>query len=225
MLSNEIEMIPIEELVEDRADIKKIIEETEDFHLDYSMPKGDRGGDGKMGGGFTSARGGGNVRGETLLPAELNFDTVTNSLSEVLSRFQNKYGSADREYAISVDEQGFVHQHIKGGKVSVPIAGGKGEMIIHNHPNGSNFSKADLISTASTQEKGIIATSSDSKTKGTYTFRKTDKFKAKEFIKAVNKAKWPTKYSYNEGADWWLRKNQKTYGYTYSAKGRSKGSN
>nr|DAX66126.1 MAG TPA: hypothetical protein [Caudoviricetes sp.] len=25
--------------------------------------------------------------------------------------------------------------------------------------------------------------------------------------------------SYDEGADWWLRRNQKTYGYTYSAKG------
>lgn len=30
-------------------------------------------------------------------------------------------------------------------------------------------------------------------------------------------AKWPTKYDYNKGADWWLKKNQRTYGYKYSS--------
>lgn len=32
----------VEELIEDRADIKEIIEKTEDFNLDYDMPKGGR---------------------------------------------------------------------------------------------------------------------------------------------------------------------------------------
>ena len=44
-----------------------------------------------------------------------------------------------------------------------------------------------------------------------------DKFKAKEFAKAVNRAQWPKNLSYDKGADWWLRKNAKTYGYKYSA--------
>ena len=77
----------------------------------------------------------------------------------------------------------------------------------------------DLISVASTQEKGIIATSSNTSKKQTFKFEKTPKFKAKEFIKAVKKAQWPTHYDYDHGADWWLRKNAKTYGYKYSASG------
>ena len=41
-------------------------------------------------------------------------------------------------------------------------------------------------------------------------------------IKGISNAKWDTeKYSYNTGADWWLKKNQKKYGYTYTSKGVS----
>lgn len=100
------------------------------------MPKGGRGGNRKMGGGFKHAdlRGPGKVSGEVLHPAELNLKTAKNSLKNVLKRFQDKYANADIEYAISIDEQGFVHQHIKGGSVAVKISGGKGETIIHNHP-------------------------------------------------------------------------------------------
>lgn len=50
-----------------------------------------------------------------------------------------------------------------------------------------------------------------------YSIVKTKNFKAKEFAKAVNKAQWPKNLSYDKGADWWLRKNAKTYGYKYSA--------
>lgn len=38
-------------------------------------------------------------------------------------------------------------------------------------------------------------------------------------LKAVKKAQWPAKYSYDKGADWWLKKNAKKYGYKYSATG------
>lgn len=131
----------VEELIEDRADIREIIEKTEDFTLDYDMPKGGRGGNRKMGGGFKHAdlRGKGKISGEVLHPAELNLKTAKNSLENVLKRFQDKYANADIEYAISIDEQGFVHQHIKGGSVAVQISGGKGETIIHNHPRRWEF--------------------------------------------------------------------------------------
>ena len=75
---------------------------------------------------------------------------------------------------------------------------------------------------ASSKEKGIIATSSNPKIKKTYHIQKNQNFKAKEFIKAVNTAKWPKKYSYSEGADWWLRRNQRTYGYKYRATSNGK---
>lgn len=58
---------------------------------------------------------------------------------------------------------------------------------------------------------GIIATSS----KETCTLSKTKRFNAKDFSKAVQNAKWPKKYDYDKGADWWLRKNAKDYGYIY----------
>lgn len=207
----------LQELVDDNPDVKKIIEEAEAFYLDWSGGRGAS--SANMGGGFSNAQDGGNAKSERLFPAELNFDTKRNSVQNVLGRFQNKYGDANREYAIAVDEDGFVKQHIKGGKHSVGISGDKGDTIIHNHPSGSNFSQADLSNFANTKIQSIVATSSNNTTKGDYQITKTNHFKPKEFIKAMNNAKWDTnKYGYNDGADWWLKKNAKKFGYKYTSK-------
>lgn len=88
----------------------------------------------------------------------------------------------------------------------------KGQVVIHNHPSGGAFSKADLLHVASTNEHGIVAVGN----KGNYILTKTKTFQSKEFIKAVNKAQWPIKYDYDKGADWWLKKNAKKFGYNYS---------
>ena len=205
----------LEELLEDNPKIKEIIEKTYEFYLPLEGGRGQ--GSGAMGGGFTSAGGRKGNNREVLLNAELNLGTSGgNSVQMVLDRFKEKYGDATREYAIAVDRDGFVHQHIKGGKTSVGIEGNAGETIIHNHPSGGNFSKADLQNVASTKAKGIVATSSNTPKKATYSFEKTDKFQSKEFLKAVDKAKWPTKYDYDKGASWWLKKNQSVYGYKYT---------
>ena len=90
-------------------------------------------------------------------------------------------------------------------------------MLLHNHPSGGNFSKADLQVIGSGGEKGIVAVGRVN----TYTLMKGARFDANGFIKAVGKAKWPVEYNYDKGADWWLRKNAKTYGYTYE-KSRTK---
>ena len=45
--------------------------------------------------------------------------------------------------------------------------------------------------------------------------KKTGRFKAKEFAKAVENAKWPISFNYDDGSHWWLKKNSKTYGYKY----------
>ena len=213
----------IEELLDrviDGKSVRELIEEKEEFTFKLNGGRGSSSGGSKGTMGFENTKGRKGNNREVLLPAELNIDQAKgNSVDSVLKRFQDKYGTANREYAISVDEQGYAHQHIKGGKHSVGITGDKGEIIIHNHPSGSNFSRADLENVASTKAKGIIATSSNGKTKGTYTFTKNQNFKAKEFMKDLSKARWDSKLGYNKGVTEWLRKNQKKYGYKFSAKG------
>jgi hypothetical protein len=206
------------DLLSDNPDVKKIIENTDMFYNEFNGGRGAS--SSSMGGGFTSAGGGGNGKDERLLNATLNLGTSKgNSVDSVLSRFKNKYGKSDREYGIAVDQNGYVHEHIKGGKSSVGVAGGKGMTVIHNHPSGGAFSKADLKVFGSTNNHGIIATSSNTSKKSTYRIEKTSHFDAKGFLKAVNKAKWPSNYSYDKGADWWLKKNASKYGYKYSASG------
>lgn len=199
--------------------VGELVKNTEEFYQFNNGGRGSKSTSGKMGGGFGSAPGPKGLS-KPLLPAELNLKQAKgNSVQKVLKRFNEKYGNADHEYAIAVDEQGYAHKHVEGGKHSVGITGDKGQTLIHNHPSGSNFSDADLLNVASTKAKSIIATSSNANTKGIYTFTKTNKFNAKDFIKAVKKAQWPEEYDYNKGADWWLRKNQKKYGYKYGAVG------
>lgn len=211
--------IDIDALVDDNEEIKEIILKSDDFIIELD---GGRGSDsGGMEGGFNhSPEGRGNGKPKTLLNAELNFGTSKgNSISLVLGRFQKKYGKSYVEYGVAVDSNGYVHEHIRGGASSVPVRGGKGLTIIHNHPSGGNFSDTDLLMAASTKNKGIIATSSNPKKKSTYRFEKTHKFKEKSFIKAVKKARWPRNMSYSKGADWWLKKNAKVYGYKYTSSG------
>lgn len=196
--------------------IKDLIEWTEEFT--FRLDGGRGSGSGAMGGGFNHA-GDGNGKGEKIpyenkYPAEFNMGGKNRSYDMTLDKFRDKYSKADIEYGVTVDEQGFVTRHVQGTSTSVAISGNKGEMVIHNHPSGGNFSDTDLITTASTKAKGIVAVGN----KKTYSFTKTDKFKSKEFIKAVKKAKWPTRYNYDQGADWWLKKNASNYGYSYNAK-------
>ena len=211
----------VEELVEDNEFVKEIIENTDEFVLENGGGRGSSSSSNsgkKMG--FGNAKGRkGNIR-EVLLNAELNLNVAEgNSVKAVLDRFKQKYGNADREYAIAVDENGYTYQHIKGGKHSVGIEGDKGQTVIHNHPNGSNFSMADLDNVATTKAKGVVAMSSAKGVNSVYTFQKNDNFKAKAFIKALHKANWDESKGYNKGADEWLKKNQKAYGYKYKHTG------
>lgn len=211
----------LDEVLKDNPEIRKIIDETEEFYLEWGGGRGSSSSNAKMGGGFGNAGETGEAPRTPLHPAELNLNNAKGtSVQHVLDKFINKYGNANKEYAVTVDENGYATQHIKGGKHSVGISGNKGETLIHNHPSGSNFSDADLKNFASTQIKSIVATSSNKDTKGTYQISKGNNFNAKGFIKALSNAKWDTnKHSYNTGADWWLKKNQKKYGYTYTSKG------
>lgn len=208
----------------DNETIREFILNKEQFEIRLDGGRGSGSSNSKMGGGFTSAdqRGRKSEKyGNTQFPARLNTETGGRykSYEKTLAKFEKMYKDANIEYGASIDEQGFAHRLIQGGSTSVPISGAKGEMLVHNHPSGGNFSKQDLISIASGQEKGIVAVGSNtSKARMRYTITKGNNFKSKDFIKAVNKAQWPKEYSYDKGADWWLRRNAKTYGYKYSAK-------
>lgn len=214
----------LDELVNDNPDVKAIIEEAEDFYFGWNGGRG-AGSSGEMGGGFGHAGGGGGATAgggsEKLYNAELNIGNAKGaSVDQVIDKFKAKYGDADHEYGAVVDKDGYVVQHMSGGKHSVSFFDTeKGGTMIHNHPSGSNFSDTDLHSFANSQLKSIVATSSSKTTKGTYQITKNKNFKAKEFDKAISKAKWPTHMDYNTGASWWLKNNAKTYGYTFKQSG------
>lgn len=152
------------------------------------------------------------------LPAYMNKLYNGNKMSQenTVEVFRKKHANSDSEHAIVYDDNGFVSTYKHGNKHSVTFGAEEvaGKHMIHNHPSGSHFSKADLDSFASTKMNGLSATT---KTK-TYTITKTNKFNASGFGKAVNKAKTVDK-DYNTAVDRFLKANAKKYGYKYTTKG------
>lgn len=184
--------------------------------FDYSGGRGAK--SGEMGGGFGHAQDGAGDEGEqkTLFPATFNRQGRFVNQDTAVKMFEQMYKNANVEYAISVDSQGFVHRHVQGAAHSVYIrAAGENHRIIHNHPSGGNFSDDDLLILAKDKKaSGIDAIGN----KRSYSVIKTKNFKAADFAKGVAKAKWPKKLSYDDGADWWLKRNASKYGYVYSAR-------
>ena len=127
-----------------------------------------------------------------------------------MEEFRERYKMADHEWAYAIDDQGFVHEYREGARHSVSVQGGKGLTILHNHPSGGAFSKADLFNVADTQNQGIVA----SGRYYDYVLQKGTHFKASAFKKGVTNATLTGK-DYNDAAHKWLTKNQKKYGYVY----------
>lgn len=117
------------------------------------------------------------------------------------------------QFYSEVDGQGYVHQYVEGNKSSVRIGSrGRNTIILHNHPNGGDFSDADLISTAMDRQSSAIVASGK---KYDYIFKKGTHFKSNSFVKAVKTATMSGK-DYDTAVNNWLKKNQKKYGYKYS---------
>lgn len=147
-------------------------------------------------------------------PARINARVgVNRSPEDTLRAFREAHVNDAYESGVAVDEFGYVTRYVHGSATSVGIYGRKGEMVYHNHPGkiGGNFSDSDLLSTAMSAEKGIVASGRE----GDYKFVKTHKFDAVGFTKAVKNARMKGK-DYNDAADRWLKANQKKYGYAYS---------
>jgi len=162
---------------------------------------------------FDHASGGGDDDSlrATRFPAEFNDGDKFQSETKALDKFRERHATSDHEYAIAVDGDGYVHQYVEGGSVSVAIRGRNNQMIIHNHPSDSAFSDSDLLSVSQNPgERGIVASGKS----GDYIFRKGRNFKGAEFTKAVKRARMSGK-DYNDAVDKWLKKNQDKYGYSY----------
>lgn len=179
--------------------------------------RGSGSGIGDWSGKFGHAEGGrGSGYDESDLPARLNVRIgSTRSPEDMLKAFRDAHVNDAYESGVAVDEHGYVTRYVHGGATSVAIYGTRGEMVYHNHPGekGGNFSDSDLISTALSGERGIVASGKE----GDYIFVKTHKFNATGFTKAVKNATLRGK-DYTDAADRWLKANQKKYGYKYSFK-------
>ena len=150
------------------------------------------------------------------LPARMNrmYDGNKQSFEKSLKNFQDAHINSKIEHAVMLDDRGFVtiYKHGNSGSVSWYASELKG-MVIHNHPSDGwgNFSKADMITTATTKATGIVATGG----KGTFILKKTAKADNEGFVKAINNAR-STDTNYDRAVDRWLKKNAKKYGYEYS---------
>ena len=198
-------------------DGKTILEHIEEFKGQPLILNGGRGAGSGAGGVFpfdSAPNGGGkdSVERKILHNAYLNVGVKGNTTLEgAISRFGDRYRNAKVEYGASVDAMGFAHKHTTDNSPdSVRISGQRGQVILHNHPGGSNFSKADMKHVSRSAEKGIVAVGK----KGDYVFLKNHNFKGKEFEKAMSRAK-PRGKNYDDAVGKWLTANQKKYGYTY----------
>ena len=161
---------------------------------------------------FGHAKGNGKDKSEQLFPAYANTRIKSKTLEGAMEEFHERFKNENKEWAYEIDNQGYVHQYVKGNATSVGITGSnKNNMILHNHPSGGAFSDSDLISTSLGNERGIVASGKY----GDYIFEKNGgHFKASEFVKAVKTAKMKGK-DYDDAVKKWLTANQKKYGYKF----------
>lgn len=198
--------------------VRDIISEAKPDDIFRLVLNGGRGsGSDNWTGKFSHASGGNgkdNTRSD--FPARVNGIVKIKNAGEALRMFRQLHVTDDYESAITVDENGYVTQYVHGNATSVGIWGRKGEMVYHNHPSfngakGGNFSDGDLLSTATSAERGIVASAKE----GDYRFEKGTHFDTAGFVKAVRNATLKGK-DYSDAADKWLRRNQRKYGYRYS---------
>lgn len=147
--------------------------------------------------------------------SRMNNKIKTKTENDAIAVFRKKHGVSDKEHLIQIDKNGFVHTYSHGGKgaVGLPNRIHKGSTLVHNHPNNSSFSPADMLALAGTKAKSIVATHNGGYrkvTKGTH-------FDAVGFTKAVATARKNGLHGKdgNAAVDNFLKRNQKKYGYKF----------
>ena len=131
-----------------------------------------------------------------------------------------------KEHLIAVDENGFTYALNHGQRDSVGYDRSEvaGKFVIHNHPNGSVFSRQDLRGLREDKITGIVASGKS----GDYVFRIGKKFDYTGFDKALSKSPVTNTVISKKGessaesfartnheSHSWLKRNAKKYGYTY----------
>lgn len=194
--------------------ISQLIEKLEQIEIPIEGGRGASGG--QTFGWANASDGGGGDATHTVpdLPARMNNAIKVKTREEAIAEFRKKHGNSDIEHSITIDKNGFVNSYQHGNKNSV-MAGRteKGDWLIHNHPNNSSFSPADMLNTAMTHRGGIVATHSG----GYRVFSKGPHFDQVGFVKAVKKAQ-KTGLKGKDGnavVDNFLKRNQKKYGYRF----------
>ena len=126
---------------------------------------------------------GGNTRAD--LPVKINSKIKVKSTDEAINAFRKQHGESKKEHLIAVTRDGFVNGYNHGGEGSVGLGRfSKGDLIVHNHPNNSSFSPNDMLSAASTNTRGVVATHS----RGYRIFTKGTHFNSTGFTNAVKKS-------------------------------------
>lgn len=156
------------------------------------------------------------------LPAKMNkmYNGNEMSISNTVSVFEREHANSDTEHLIAYDDNGFVSTYTHGGKGAVGFTKEQvaGKHVIHNHPNGSHFSKTDLKNLSTTGEKSITATSEITRIR--FTAEKTNKFDAKGWAKALDKASTKVNVdsveAYNAAVHEWMSENAPKYGVKYT---------
>ena len=194
----------------------QLIEERESLDLELAGGRGQSSGKQKSLFGDQDG-GGGEDESESDLPARMNrmYNGNKMSVDNTVSNFRNEHVNASKEHGLIYDDDGFVstYKHGNDNSVSWKVSELSKGNLIHNHPNNSNFSKADLDTWSSTGLKSITASG---KTQD-YTVTKGSKFDSKGFAKALANAK-TRQTDYNKAVDTFLKQNTKKYGYKYSVK-------
>lgn len=144
------------------------------------------------------------------------------STEKTIDDFTKQHAKSPIEYSLTIDNQGFVHAYNAGNKGSVAVTktdrAKGGATIIHNHPNGSSFSDADLRVFAKNKNiNTMIATNPNGKT---HRITKEKGFNPKGFDKfaryATNVA-WfgGSTAQYNKSLARILNASAKEYGFKY----------
>lgn len=162
--------------------------------------------------GHADQRGKGNGNNGTPdLPARMNVKVKNKTEHDTIQAFRKEFNKSGTEHGIAIDSNGYVWNYTHGDNTSVMIgARGKGDLIVHNHPNGGHFSDMDLISMAKAGERGVVATNP----KGYYRVDRGTHFQAENFARAIKNATM-SGTSYDDAVHRWLQRNQKKYGYKY----------
>ena len=160
--------------------------------------------------------GNGKDKTHSLLSAKLNVQIKYRTPEGAMRKFQKIHGNSDHEFGAVIDGQGFVHKYVEGDTSSVSISSNNpNHLVLHNHPSGGAFSRADMLAFSHDKAKGLVASGS----KYDYVITKTshwDKY-SQAFEHAIKTAKIQGK-DYDDAVHRWLRANQRKYHYKYYRK-------